>query len=134
MAEADRRAPGISQAGIRRNARALSRPALAPALWTRGDSRRLRLPALASRGRPRRTGGTADRAESHRSRRLPLDSVQLSRDDAALDLRVSRPPRAGARAAAGHPAQCGEIPVRLPVHQDARLVRVAQAGAPADDG
>src|SRR5438132_8218249 len=28
-----------------------------------------------------------------------LDSVQLSRDDAALDLRVSRPPRAGARAA-----------------------------------
>src|SRR6266566_4937840 len=119
---------------IRGNARALSRPALAPALWTRGDSRRLRLPALAGRGRPRRTGGAADRAESNRSRRLPLDSVKLSSDEPAVDLRVPRPPRAGARAAARHPAQCGEIPVRLPVHQDARVVRVAKAGAPADDG
>src|SRR5260370_32093583 len=134
MAEADCRASGISQARIRGDARTLSRPALAAALWTRGDPRRLRLPALAGRGRPRRTGGAADRAEPHRSRRVPLDSIQLPRDDPALDLRVSGPPRAGARAAARHPTQCRGIPFPLPLHQDAPVVRGAPTGAPTDDG
>src|SRR2546427_10087783 len=92
MAAAVRRPPGRLEARVRRGDRELSRAAPAAALRARGHPRRLRLAAVAGGRGPGRPGGAADSAQPHRPRRLPRDSVQLSRDDATLDLRGPRGP------------------------------------------
>src|SRR5207237_6193626 len=86
-------------------------------LLDRRDARRLRLPDLVCHEDARRGVCSRDGDPAERDGALARDAVLVPRDDEALAVRG--PYRRQAREAAGE-TRAGEVPIRLPLREDAR--------------
>ena len=122
-APARRRAPR-PQARVRRRLRRLRRRSPAAAVLDGRHARRRRSHAAVAGAEPRPHPRVPRRAGAERADEVGLDPPLLPRDDEGVG--VLR------RVAPGGPPGAREVPVRLPVRQDAGVVRAGRQGALAD--